>query len=59
MENYKIIYSLKIMTQLVDKGFIPKAMMPNPRFPQFNCWIYEITPEFQKALDEVLDDGRT
>jgi hypothetical protein len=22
--------------------------------PQFNCWVFEVTEELQKALDEVL-----
>lgn len=53
----KIIYSLKIMLQLVERGFVPNSIMPNPRFPQYNCWTFEVTPEFQRALDEVLGNG--
>lgn len=53
----KIIYSANIMTKLVEKGFMPIATMPNPRYPQYNCWIFEVTPEFSVALNEVLGDG--
>lgn len=50
----KIIYSLKVMEQLVEKGNIPISTMPNPKFPQFNCWIFEVTEKFQRDLDIIL-----
>lgn len=53
----KIIYSLKVMLALVERGFIPVAQMPNPRFPQYNCWVFEDTEEFEKVLSEVLTNG--
>lgn len=58
----KIIYSMRVMLQLQSKGFEPLSIMPNPQHPEFNCWIYELTEEFQKALDEILGgdyNGRT
>lgn len=33
----KIIYSLKVMVQLVEKGHVPIAAMENPKFPEFKC----------------------
>lgn len=53
----KIIYSLRVMEQLVERGFVPISIMPNPKYPMYNCWIFEVTPEFEKALDEVLGNG--
>lgn len=50
----KIIYSLRVMLCLVERGFIPITTMPNPKYPQFNCWIFEVTDSFQQALDEIL-----
>lgn len=50
----KIIYSLKVMEQLVEKGNVPISTMPNPKFPQFSCWIFEVTEKFQGDLDIVL-----
>ena len=50
----KIIYSMRIMLQLVDRGFQPLTTMPNPQHPEFNCWVFELTEELQNVLDELL-----
>ena len=50
----KIIYSLNIMEQLVSKGHVPVSSMPNPKYPQYLCWIFSVNEKFQKDLDEVL-----
>lgn len=50
----KIIYSLKVMEQLVEMGNIPVSQMPNPKFPQYTCWIFQITDKFEQDLDRVL-----
>ena len=52
----KIIYSLKVMRQLVERGFIPVATLPNPKNSRFNCWVFEVSEEFQRVLDEILEE---
>lgn len=57
----KIIYSLQIHIALQTMGFVCKAEMRNPQKPQFNCWVYEATPELLKAFDQIVggrDNGR-
>ena len=54
MNKKQIIYSLKVMRQLLERGFTPEQTIPNPVKPQFICWVFEVTEELQKALDEVL-----
>lgn len=54
---HKIIYSVRIMTELAVRGFQPIATMPNPKDSQYNCWVYVLTPELQEALDEVFEHG--
>lgn len=55
MEQKKqIIYSMKVMLRLVELGFYPVWKMPNPRFPQYECWVFDLTPEFQCALATLL-----
>ena len=54
MQSTKIIYSLKVATQLITMGHNPITTMPNPNKPRLMCWIFEITPEFQHDLDIVL-----
>lgn len=53
----KIIYSLKVMRQLVEAGFFPVATLPNPKKPEYNCWVFEVSEEFQKELDRILGNG--
>lgn len=55
-QKNQIIYSAKIMTQLVELGFTPIFTMKNPKYPQFDCWVFRKTSEFQKVLDKVLGE---
>ena len=57
MNKKQIIYSLKVMRQLLERGFVAEQTIPNPIKPQFNCWVFEVTEELQTALDEVLGGG--
>lgn len=50
----KIIYSLKVMLKLVEKGHMPISTMMNPKYPRYDCWVFAVTDEFQKDLDEIL-----
>ena len=54
MPKKRIIYSLKLMNRLVERGFCPVQTMPNPRIPAFQCWIFDVTDDFQKTMDELL-----
>lgn len=42
--NVRVIYSLRIYTQLLVLGFQPITTMPNPKHAEFNCWVFENTP---------------
>ena len=53
----EIVYSLKVMEQLVKLGHIPIATIPNPKNTKFNCWVFEQTEEFQKDLSVVLKEA--
>ena len=37
----KIIYSLKVMLALVERGHIPISAMENPKNPQYTCWVFK------------------
>lgn len=50
----KIIYSMRVMKQLVTKGFIPLAAMPNPKDSNYQCWVFKDTKEFEAALTEIM-----
>jgi hypothetical protein len=50
----KIIYSLRVMLALRAAGFEPLTTMPNPKHPQYNCWVFEETEDFKQELDEIL-----
>lgn len=50
----KVIYSMRVMLQLKERGFEPLATMPNPTRNQFNCWIFERSEDFDNALNEIL-----
>lgn len=57
MLKTKIIYTLRIHIQLQLAGFVPLMEMKNPRNPNFTCWIYENTPEFNDFFEKILQEG--
>lgn len=50
----KIIYSMRVMLALVEKGYIPEATMPNPQNTKYNCWVFAETDSFKADLDQIL-----
>ena len=53
-QNFKIIYSLRIHLKLQEMGFKYLTEMKNPQNMQFNCWVYEATPQLLEAFDNIL-----
>lgn len=53
-KEQKIIYSKRVCEQLMLLGFRPIETIPNPLKPEFICWVFEWTDEFDAALDAVL-----
>ena len=54
MQNYKTIFSLRIRIALREKGFEPVMESPNPYKEGLKCWVYNVTPEFMKCLNEIM-----
>lgn len=52
--NYKIVYSMRVHLALQGMGFKCLMEMKNPQNSQLNCWVYERTPQFMKALNQIL-----
>lgn len=50
----KLIYSKRICEQLMLMGFRPIETIPNPIKPEFICWAFEDTKEFNQALSYLL-----
>lgn len=50
----KIIYSLRIYLALKELNIESIATMENPMKSGFLCWVYKKTPEFIKALDDLM-----
>lgn len=56
--NIKIVYSLRVHTQLQMQGFEYLCVMPNPQNERYNCWVYEQTPAFVAAFEKILKGGQ-
>ena len=53
--NYKVIYTLALHIELQKQGFKYITEMKNPRNHHYNCWVYEITPEFEEAFSKLVN----
>lgn len=48
-----IIYSLAVMEKLVENGHFPIQTMPNPKYPEYNCWIFKVDDDFMRDFIEA------
>ena len=48
-----VIYSRWLAAALRDQGFQIKKVKANPRKPEFDCYLFKDSPEFQAALSEL------
>ena len=53
----KTIYARWVCEQLLQLGFRPVDIFPNPLKPEFMCWAFEQTKEFDEALTNILSQG--
>ena len=52
--KYQIVYSRRIMYELISRGFVPVNKIQNPEFENYNCWLFEDTDNFHVAFDELI-----
>lgn len=57
-QTTKVIYSMKIMKDLLDKGIYPESTMQNPEYPEYLCWTYLVDDKLIQALDEIFERGQ-
>lgn len=58
MPKYKTIFSLRVRKELRDRGIEPLVEMENTNHPGYKCWRYEITDEFNEAMDVIMKGGQ-
>lgn len=55
-QNTKIIYSMKIASELIKMGHIVLTTIPNPQDPKYTSWIFVVDDTFYRDL-EILKGG--
>jgi len=50
----KVIYARWLAVELQDRGFPIVSTGKNPFHPQYDCYFFEDTTEFQLALTKIL-----
>ena len=53
--KYQIVYSRRIMYDLIRRGFVPVNKIQNPEFENFSSWLFEDTEEFHKVFEELTN----
>lgn len=53
MTKYYIIYTRRIAAALREMGFSIVKVGVNPNKPEFDCYYFEDSKEFQQALSEL------
>ena len=57
--NYKTIFSLRVRQELKKYGFEPLLEKDNALKPEFKCWVYERTEEFDNILSIIMNRKET
>lgn len=52
----KIIYTKKVAYKLRQQGFPIVRVEANPNKPQFDCYVFEDTKDFQQALTAISNN---
>ena len=50
----KLIFSMRIASQLMKKGYQVIETLPNPANPQLIMWVFEETPSFKEDFEKLL-----
>lgn len=47
-----VCLKLRLCTYLLEKGFMYEKTEPNRNNPKFTVWLFKISPELRKAVNE-------
>lgn len=53
----KAVKSRRIAWLLRKAGYPILSVEPNRMQPEYNVYIFEVTPDFQNALDKIIEDA--
>lgn len=53
----KAVKSRRIAWLLRKAGYPILSVEPNRMQPEYNVYIFEVTPDFQEALDKIIEDA--
>lgn len=53
----KVVYSQRLATRLREKGFRIVDTQINKKYPQYDVYLFEDTPEFQEAFENEIYKG--
>ena len=54
-KEFKRVFSLRVKEGLKDLGFEPLVEVDNANKPGYKCWVYEKSPAFMAAFQEVAN----
>lgn len=50
-----IVYMPRIANILINEGFEVLKIIPNPKKPQYNAFVFEATQDFLKAFTRIAN----
>lgn len=53
-QKSKVVYSKNYATQMIVLGHKLLGTMPNPKKPEFICWIFENDDKFTEDLTRLI-----
>jgi len=56
--QYFTIYNMKYAIELQKKGHQVVAQMPNPKKPEFICWVFQVDETLHSDLEALKGGSR-
>lgn len=56
--NTWVVYSMRVATELIKRGHIVVATIPNAKDPKYTSWIFAIDQTFERDLEELKGGAR-
>lgn len=57
-DKYYTVYNMKFAIELKKMGHFVAMEMPNPKKPEFICWVFEVDETFHADLDALKGGSR-
>lgn len=54
----KIVYKMDLALELIQRGHEVLITMPNPKKPEFTCWVFSMDSTLERDIQSIVGGGQ-